>query len=85
MYLYDEEKERYYFAADLKEYLLNHGVDANHIIKMKNKILEESRDEYYETMSTSYKEHRKLKFPITYNLFFILYHCSRILYFYNFR
>lgn len=61
MYSFDEEKEQYYFSNDLKEYLLNHGVDANYITKMQNKMLQESREEYYETMSTSYKEHKKLK------------------------
>ena len=37
----------YEYDGDFEQYLLNLGVDHNHIVKMKNKILETDRDIYY--------------------------------------
>ena len=48
MYSYDEEKEMYYFTDDLIRYLLDYGVELEHINKMQRKILERDRDAYQE-------------------------------------
>jgi len=46
VYSYDKEKEMYFFTGDLKGYLLNYGVENEHINKMQNKILEGDRSVY---------------------------------------
>ncbi|WP_026527726.1 ParB N-terminal domain-containing protein [Butyrivibrio sp. VCD2006] len=46
MYRYSEDKDMYYYAGDLEEYLLEKGIPADHIMKMKAKIMEPNRDEY---------------------------------------
>lgn len=48
MYTYNEEEEMFFFTGDLKEYLLNHGVESEHISKMQCKTLELDRDTYYD-------------------------------------
>lgn len=46
MYTFDSEKNIYVFKNDLREYLMKHGVNDEHIEKMQKKKLERSRDEY---------------------------------------
>ena len=46
MYAYDEEKKRFFFANDLQEYLLDYGVEIEHIKNMQSRVLEQDRDVY---------------------------------------
>ena len=54
MYLFNEEKDECEFDGDLTEYLLQFGVSAEHIDKMKNKILMDRKD-YYHDCEDTYK------------------------------
>lgn len=56
MYLFDKEKEMYIFKGDLKEYLLCHGVENEHINKMQRKILESDRSVYQEFSNSKTQE-----------------------------
>ena len=55
MYLLDEEKDEWEFDGDLTEYLLQFGESAEHIDKMKNKILV-ARKDYYRDFEDTYKK-----------------------------
>lgn len=46
LYTYDSDEETYFFAGDLEAYLQNYGVSAEHINRMKARILETNRDFY---------------------------------------
>ena len=46
MYTYDEEKKRFFFTNDLEEYLLDYGVEIEHIKNMQSRVLEQDRDVY---------------------------------------
>lgn len=48
MYIYDEEKECYFFDGDFEKYLLSIGVSESHIQLMKEKIIQRDRDIYYD-------------------------------------
>ena len=53
----DENNNWYYeFDGDFDQYLLNVGVSADHIEKMKSKILENDRSEYYNKFENSTAE-----------------------------
>ena len=54
MYLSNEEKDEWEFDGDLTEYLLQFGVSAEHIDKMKNKILMDHKN-YYHDFKDTYK------------------------------
>ena len=41
MYTYDEEKKRFFFTNDLEEYLLDYGVEIEHIKNMQSRVLEQ--------------------------------------------
>ena len=45
--MYREENETYIFDGDLEQYLLNKGVEAEHINKMKEKKLQRDKERYY--------------------------------------
>lgn len=47
MYTYEAENSMDVFNGDLTEFLLGYGISIEHIDKMKNKILENSRSIYY--------------------------------------
>ena len=63
MYLLDEEKDEWEFDGDLTEYLLQFGVSAEHIDKMKNKILV-ARKDYYHDFEDTYKNTYKKLVPL---------------------
>lgn len=48
MYTYDEEKKRFFFTNDLEEYLLDYGVEIEHIKNMQSRVLEQDRDVYHD-------------------------------------
>lgn len=47
MYIYNKKDEAYTFDGDLEQFLLDKGVEAEHIQRMKHKILQHNKDEYY--------------------------------------
>ena len=63
MYLFNEEKDEWEFDGDLTEYLLQFGVSAEHIDKMKNKILMDHKN-YYHDFEDTYKNTYKKLVPL---------------------
>lgn len=54
--MYKATEDYYEFDGDFEKYLLDIGVSIQHIKKMKNKIMQPGRYEYYNTISEGNKE-----------------------------
>ncbi len=57
MYIFDDENKIFVFSGDLKKYLLDYGIDNEHIEKMQKKILQKSRDDYQDYPATDSPEY----------------------------
>lgn len=49
MYIYNKEDEVFIFDGDLEQYLLDKGVEVEHIERMKTKILQQNKEYYYDS------------------------------------